>query len=352
VPAPPDDQTEHLRALIAAQGPIPVSRFMAEALYHPARGYYMRAEPFGGGGDFVTAPEISQMFGEIIGLWCVDTWQRLGKPDPVHLIELGPGRGTLMADMLRATRKLAPFRPVLVEVSPRLRDVQREALAEHRPLWVERFEDAPAGNFILVANELFDALPVRQFVRLKDGWHERMVGLDPGGGLAFVAAPDRVPIELHGAEGEIAERYAAGEALAETVAARVAGSRSAALIVDYGRTGALGASLQAVRAHRRVDPLAAPGTADLTAHVDFTALARAAHAGGALPHGPVGQGEFLLRLGIAQRAIALERRGAKDVAAALERLTAPEQMGALFKVLAVTPPGVTDLAGFANDSGR
>jgi NADH dehydrogenase [ubiquinone] 1 alpha subcomplex assembly factor 7 len=343
VAGPPDTPlAATLRALIAAQGPIPVSRFMAEALYHPRHGYYMQAEPFGRGGDFITAPDISQMFGELIGLWCVDTWQRLGAPPAINLVELGPGRGTLMADMLRASRRHAPFRPVLVEISPRLRAVQAQTLAGTPPLWLDRFDDLPPGPFILVANEMFDALPVRQFVRLKDGWHERMVGLDPAGALAFTAAPDRSGLVFDGGEGEIAEVNGAGEALVQTIAGRVAEDGGAALVIDYGRTGATGGTLQAVRGHARYPVLAAPGTADLTAHVDFSALARAAAAGGATAHGPVGQGDFLLRLGIAQRAAALAARGAADAAAALHRLTDPAEMGTLFKALAVTSP---DFAG-------
>jgi SAM-dependent MidA family methyltransferase len=336
-----------LRALIRAQGPVTVSRFMAEALYHPQAGYYMRAEPFGAAGDFITAPEISQMFGEIVGLWCVDMWARLGAPAAMQLVEIGPGRGTLMADMLRATRRHAPFRPVLVEVSPRLRAMQQQALAGHDALWVERFEQVPDGPFILVANELFDALPIRQFMRLRGGWHERMVGVDANGGFVFTAAPDRTPLDLDAAEGSIAELCPAADALMQSVAARIVAQGGAALAIDYGRSGAIGDSLQALRQHRHHPVLEAPGAADLTAHVDFAALARAARAAGAAAHGPTGQGNFLLQLGIAQRAQALQARGAVGIDEALHRLVDDSQMGTLFKVLAVTPPGLEAPAGFA-----
>lgn len=344
-----------LEALIAAQGPIPVSRYMAEALYHPRDGYYMSMLPFGSLGDYITAPEVSQMFGELVGVWCVDSWRRLDIPiiesatrdEPPLLVELGPGRGTMMADILRTARRFVSFRAALVEVSPHLRGLQRNALNGEDVTWHDRLDQVPAAPFVLVANELFDALPIRQFVRLGDGWHERMVGLGPDGRLAFVAAPDTVPLDLAAAEGDVTEICPAGEALMTGIAERVVRDRGVALVIDYGRAeSGPGASLQGIRRHRPHPVLDMPGSADLTAHVDFAALARAARAAGAEVHGPVGQGDFLMALGLGERAAALSRAGAENIGAAVERLAAPDQMGVLFKALAVVPPGFGPPAGF------
>ncbi len=344
-----------LEALIAAQGPIPVSRYMAEALYHPRDGYYMSMLPFGSLGDYITAPEVSQMFGELVGLWCVDSWRRLDIPlvesvsrdEPPLLIELGPGRGTMMADILRTTRRFTPFQAALIEISPHLRGLQRNALHGLGVEWHDTLEKVPAAPFVLVANELFDALPIHQFVRLRDGWHERMVGRGPDGGLAFVAAPDTVPLGLDANEGDVAETCPAGEALMMQIAERVVRDRGVALVIDYGRaeTGP-GASLQGIKRHQPHPVLDMPGSADLTAHVDFAALVRAARAAGAEVHGPTTQGHFLMALGLAERAGALHRTGAENIEAAVERLASPQQMGTLFKVLAVVPPGFGPPAGF------
>ncbi len=309
----------HLRRVIAAEGPITVARYMEEALGHPRLGYYMRGDPFGARGDFVTAPEISQIFGELVGLWCAVVWRAMGRPAPVLLVELGPGRGTLMADALRAVAGAAPdFRAALavhlVETSPALKDRQRAALAEAAPRWHRSLESVPEGPMLAVANEFFDALPVRQFERTSGGWRERLVGVDSATGVfRFQSAPRQTPeAELilpplaAAAAGSIVESRPAADELAKALARRVAARGGAALVVDYGPAhSAPGDSLQAVKAHRYHDALEAPGEADLTAHVDFAALARAAGGAGARVHGPVAQGRFLSALGIDARAAKL-----------------------------------------------
>ena len=361
---------DRLAARIARLGPITVADYMAEALTDPEAGYYMTGDPFGARGDFVTAPEVSQMFGELIGLWCADTWARMGRPDPVFLVELGPGRGTLMADALRALRAApdcrAALRPQLVEISPALGDRQRETLAAgdrepgwHEPSWHERLDRVPEGPLLLIANEFFDALPVRQFERRPEGWYERLVGLGPGGkGLAFALGPPSaqaqvlIPAALRAAPaGAVVEVSAPGIAIAGEIGRRLAAHGGAALIVDYGHAAPrTGATLQAVRRHAAHDVLSEPGSADLTAHVDFAALARAATEAGARAFGPVDQGELLEALGIGARAEAL-RGGAPpaqaaDVDAARHRLTDAAEMGTLFKALALSHPDLVTLAGF------
>ncbi len=350
---------------IAEAGPISVADFMAEALGHPEHGYYMTRDPLGSAGDFITAPEISQVFGELIGLWCADMWRSRVAPRPAALVELGPGRGTLMADALRATRVLPEFAETLsvhlVETSPALQNMQRRTLAASPVRWHRSLQSVPDGPALLVANEFFDALPVHQFELTVDGWRERMIGLAPdGGGLQFIPGPAPAPDSLLPPDtravaqvGDIAEICPAGIALAAEIGRRVAGNGGAALIVDYGHAvSAPGETLQAVRGHRTADPLDAPGEADLTAHVDFAALSRAATDAGAAVYGPVPQGLFLSRLGIAERVERL-RRGAtpdqvRDIETACHRLIADEEMGTLFKVLAITPSGMPAPPGFIN----
>ncbi|MBX9943324.1 MAG: SAM-dependent methyltransferase [Reyranella sp.] len=329
---------------------------MAEALGHPRLGYYRRAAPLGAAGDFTTAPEISQMFGELVGAWLADRWQAMGRPAPVRLVELGPGRGTLMADALRATRGVAGFHAAidlhLVETNEPLRAAQRAALSSVRPTWHERFDGVPAGPLLLVANEFFDALPVRQFHRTPRGWVERMVGLAADGSLRLALAPGITPFSAllgdapPGAEAEISE---AGRSLAAAIGARIGRDGGWALIVDYGVPEAgRAASLQAVRGHRGADILDRPGETDLSAHVDFTALAAAA---GVPCFGPVSQGDFLRRLGIERRAAVLKERAPavqrRAIDAALARLIGPDQMGTLFRVLAVGDTRSAAPAGFA-----
>lgn len=351
-----------LRAMISTSGPIPVSRYMALCLSHPEHGYYMSRDPFGRAGDFVTAPEISQMFGELIGLWAAEVWRQLGSPHAVRLVELGPGRGTMMADVLRAARTLPAFRAALsvhlVETSPTLERRQRETLAAcGAPVaWHRKFDDVPPGTAIILANEFFDALPVHQAIRSAQGWHERVVGLDPTGRLAFALAPAPAPVarvpqrlDAEAAPGAIFEWRCAEPVRA--LASRVAVG-GATLIIDYGHAqSGLSDTLQAVRGHRFADVLAEPGEADLTAHVDFAALRADAEQAGARAYGPIEQGLFLQRLGIAQRAARL-KAAAPDQAcaidAALDRLTGPGQagMGGLFKALALCDPTLAPLPGF------
>ena len=352
-----------LRRRIAAHGPLTVAQYMAECLGHPRFGYYMTSDPLGAAGDFVTAPEISQMFGELVGLWCAEVWRAAGAPDPVILGELGPGRGTLMNDAVRAARTVPAFsaalRLHLVETSPVLRACQEAALGDAggrpAPLWHDHFSGLPEGALLLVANEFFDALPVRQFQRTAAGWRERLV--DAGdGGFRLVLAPGTqaalVPEALRGAaEGSICEVSPDAVALARAIAERLVRCGGAALIVDYGHAeSAVGDTLQAVKGHARFEVLSAPGSADITAHVDFAALGRAARRAGARVHGPVPQGRFLESLGIGVRARELAagaspEQGA-DVDAARRRLTGADGMGALFKVMAVTDPGLAAPPGF------
>lgn len=348
--------TELLRRRIRLTGPITVADFMAEALGHPAHGYYMTRDPFGARGDFTTAPEISQMFGELIGLWCAEVWRTAGSPRPVRLVELGPGRGTLMADMLRAVRMAPEFLAAvtvhLVETSPVLTVMQRQALAGRDANWHRSLDDVPDGPILLIANEFFDALPVRQFEMTGEGWRERMVGLDqdsetfqlglaPGAAAGEALIPEGV--RRTAVEGDVAEACPAGLSIARAIGERITRHGGAALIVDYGHApSGLGDTIQALSGHRRHDPFRNPGEADLTAHVDFAALGAAAREGGGAVHGPISQGEFLIRLGIETRAAQLMANAspaqAADIAAARARLIDREQMGYLFKVMAITPP--------------
>ena len=349
---------EHrIRALVRLNGPMPVHDYMAMCLGDPEHGYYMAREPFGQAGDFVTAPEVSQMFGEMIGAFVVETWERLGRPAPFNLVEFGPGRGTLMADLLRVARRVPAFfsaaRLHLVETSPRLRAKQAATLAGQplRPTWHDRLDTLPGGPLFVVANEFFDALPIRQF-EFRDGrWHERVVGLDDDGGLTFGLGPTvlpegTVPAQLGAPEeGAILEVAPIGVEIMTALAKRVVAERGLVVAIDYGYAGpAFGDTFQAIRAHTHVDTLGRPGEADLTAHVDFTALARAARRVGAATHGPIEQGDFLLALGLAERAGRLgadkDEATRADLVSQVSRLVAPEEMGSLFKVLAVTPPGI------------
>ena len=335
---------DRLVALIELNGPMSVADWMAACLFDPEEGYYTTREPFGTGGDFTTAPEISQMFGEIVGAWLVHAWRELGSPEGAVLVEIGPGRGTLMLDVLRTFERHASAlldRIHLVETSPRLRSLQRERLeaAGRTCMWHERLATVPSGPMLLVANELFDALPAHQFVASEGRWVERCVGL-VGGELAFVLGAGRLPGTPNVPDGSILEVSPARDAMMTEIAARLVRDDGAALIVDYGHEGGFGDTLQALRDGRTADPLAKPGHADLTTHVDFAALAAAATGAGAYPLGPTSQADFLLSLGLIQRAGMLganeDEIGREAIRAAVERLAAPDAMGELFRVLAVT----------------
>ncbi|QJP17178.1 class I SAM-dependent methyltransferase [Starkeya sp. ORNL1] len=350
---------------IAATGPMTAADYMERCLFDPASGYYTTAEVFGAKGDFITAPEISQVFGELLGLWAADSWLRIGSPSPFVLAELGPGRGTMMADMLRATRIVPGFhdamRVVLVEASKRLRARQEETLAAYTVEWCARVAELPPGPLIALANEFFDALPIRQFIRTPEGLAERMVGIADDGALSWGLRPGaRLDAEAEARlvrqpPGSIFEICPAGFGIARTLAERVTMQGGAVLAIDYGHAGGFGDTLQALRDHAFDDPLAHPGEADLTAHVDFGALARAAKAAGARAFGPVTQATLLERLGLTQRAERLKRDAAPEartaVDAAAARLTGrgARDMGELFKALAIVHPDMHEVAGFAPD---
>jgi NADH dehydrogenase [ubiquinone] 1 alpha subcomplex assembly factor 7 len=356
---------DEIRALIGEDGPISLERYMALALAHPTYGYYMNRDPFGAEGDFTTAPEISQMFGELVGLWAAEVWAAMGAPVPLRFIELGPGRGTLMSDALRAARVAPEFRAALdvclVETSPALAAIQHDTLltAGAPVSWAAQLEDAPEGPAIFIANEFLDALPIRQYMRGQRDWRERLIGLDAAGRLTFGLSPEPERfIKGPADEGDVLEINAIGHRLMYELGARLARQGGAALFIDYGHTATgFADTLQALRAHRMVDPLVDPGEADLTAHVDFAAMARSARAAGAAVYGPIDQGDFLKSLGIDQRAQALTSRAAPaqaaEIEAARQRLVGkgPGEMGALFKAMVVAnrqlpaPPGFQGLAG-------
>lgn len=337
--------TQVLADRIRAYGPMSLADYMAECLLHPQHGYYTTQNPFGAAGDFITAPEISQMFGELLGLCLAQTWLDQGAPDPFTLAELGPGRGTLMADILRATKAVSGFhaavRVVLVEASPRLHAIQAQTLQGYRVTWITGVQDLPPHPLFLVANEFFDALPIRQFQRAAHGWRERLVGLS-GDALAFGLGPV-VPIAdltdrlADTTQGQIVELCPTAPVIMSELAARMSDT-GAALIIDYGGWRSLGDTFQAVQGHKMVDPFANPGQDDLTAHVDFAALAKVAHP---LAHAYTTQGALLSGLGIWQRSARLAQNMSGEALqshlAATQRLTAPEHMGTLFKVLALYP---------------
>ena len=341
---------------ITATGPITLADYMADCLLHPDHGYYATRDPFGAAGDFTTAPEISQMFGELLGLCLAQAWLDQGAPAPFTLAEIGPGRGTLMADVLRATRQVPGFhaaaRVTLIEASPTLRRLQRHTLGDHPATWADDLGSLDEAPLFLLANEFFDALPIRQFTRQPGGWSETLIGVTDGA-LAFgTAAPAPLALLDHRlpdtTPGDVVEVCPAATAIAARIGALIAARGGAALIVDYGDWRSRGDTFQALSRHRFVDPLAAPGEADLTAHVDFEAIARAAAPAQASALIP--QGVLLSRLGIDQRAarLAAGLTGAALSAhlAATRRLTDPSEMGSLFKALALTPQGCPPPPGF------
>lgn len=348
---------------IRAEGPLSVAAYMAMALHDPDLGYYARREPIGAQGDFITAPEISQVFGELIGLWCAVVWCQLGRPDPVILAELGPGRGVLVGDLLRAAATVPDFsralRLHLVEASAPLRAAQQQRLAPFEAIWVPRFEDLPDGSMLLVANEFLDALPIRQFVCHGPHWSERMVTVDDEDRFVFVeGSPSPVAALLvpqclrdSARQGGVVEICPAALALAAALGARFSRQAGAALFIDYGYfPSAPGPTLRALRWHCAVSALSAPGTADLSAHVDFAAFAEAARASGAKIHGPVSQARLLAALGVAERAAALRARATPSqrrvIDSGVERLLDPDEMGTLFKAVALVSPWLPPPPGF------
>lgn len=352
-----------IRARIQAQGPVTVAAYMAMCLADPQHGYYVTRDPLGARGDFVTAPEVSQMFGELIGVWIAAVWRQMGSPPAVHIVELGPGRGTLISDALRAMKVvpalLAAARVRLIEISPVLTAKQQETLrgAAAPVSWHASLDDVPSGPAIVVANEFFDALPVHQAVKTAGGWRERCVGVD-GGTLIFTADEEvagleaRLPSSARNApEGDIFEWRDDDHATA--LGRRIARDGGAALVIDYGHArSAVGDTLQAVGRHAFADPLATPGELDLTAHVDFEALIRAVNSSGGKAFGPITQAELLRRLGVDARAAKLKEKALPETAAridaALARLTGTgrNEMGALFKAAAFAHPALGAPAAF------
>jgi SAM-dependent MidA family methyltransferase len=355
-----------IRRRIAIAGPMPVKQFMDVCLSHPQYGYYMTRDPLGRAGDFVTAPEVSQMFGELIGLWAAAVWRKMGEPENVRLVELGPGRGTLMQDALRAAHVLPAFRAALVvhmvEISPALQQRQQQTLdtiADVPMLWHQSFHDVPEGPMIIIANEFFDALPVHQAVKHLNGWYERTVDVDPSGSFVFSLSPEPVPLfeqmlPPQVREAPIGSLYEwRADNLPLEIARRVVRNGGAGVVIDYGHIeSATGETLQAVGGHSFADPLAAPGTVDLTAHVDFEALAIAFDGMGASVHGPITQSRFLRALGIERRAATLKAHATPEQARAVDitvsRLAGEGRtgMGTLFKVIGFANPSLGDLPGF------
>ena len=355
-----------IRRRITLAGPMPVWQFMALCLAHPEHGYYVTRDPLGRAGDFITAPEISQMFGELIGLWAAQVWQQMGAPENVRLVELGPGRGTMMADALRAARVAPEFRKALVvhfiEISPAFQQRQKQILTDVGvPVqWHRSFDEVPGGPLILLANEFLDAMPVHQAVKQINGWYERVVEIDNAGNLAFTVAAEPLrlfeqllPRQIR--EPPIGTIYEwRPDALPLELARRVMREGGAGLIIDYGHVASgSGETLQALGRHAYADLLSTPGEVDLTAHVDFDALSRAFDTMGVNVHGPLDQATFLRRLGIEKRAATLKSAiatpgKAKEVDAAVARLTATGAtgMGTMFKVIAFSDPKLGVLPGF------
>jgi NADH dehydrogenase [ubiquinone] 1 alpha subcomplex assembly factor 7 len=355
-----------LKKLIASSGPMPVWRYMELCLTHPDYGYYVSRDPLGREGDFTTAPEVSQMFGELLGLWAASVWRAMDSPPALRLVELGPGRGTMMADALRALRVLPPLYQALsihlVEINPVLREKQKATLSGVRNItWHDHIDDVPSGPAVILANEYFDVLPVHQVVKREGGWHERTIEIGADGSLAFGASLEPMPrfevllppLVRAAPVGAVFEWRPDAEIM--KIATRVRDDGGAALIIDYGHLRSdAGDTFQAIARHSFTDPLKNPGQADVTAHVDFQALARAAEDLNARVHGPVPQGEFLKALGIEQRAATLMAKTtpevSEDISGALKRLTEGGRggMGSMFKVLAISDPDLETLAGFAD----
>ncbi len=342
-----------LIARIARTGPITLADYMADCLMHPEHGYYATRDPLGVKGDFITAPEISQMFGELIGLALAQSWLDQGAPNPITLAELGPGRGTLMADALRATRGVPGFHQALsvhfIETSPTLRDLQAKAVPNAQ--WHDTIDGLPDAPLFVIANEFFDALPIRQFIRDGNGWRERMVGVTDNNlsfGLSAPAPLAALEKRLTDTkDGDLVEQCPVLPGIMQVLGQRIGNHGGAALIIDYGDWKSLGDTLQALAQHDGVDPLENPGMADLTAHVDFAAIAENAHPAKFTRLST--QGVFLERLGITDRAQALARNmtgnALQSHIKAHRRLTHPSEMGDLFKVIGIYPPSATPPPG-------
>ena len=346
-----------IRRRIEAAGPMPVSQYMNLCLFDPQHGYYTTRNPLGAGGDFITAPEVSQMFGELIGLWMAATWRQMGSPENVRIIELGPGRGTMMNDALRAVQVMPAFRAAavvdLVDISPALRAEQQRTLEGLAVpiMWHQTLEDVPPGPAIIVANEFFDALAINQVIKQDDGWHERRVAIADDSKLVFTVRAEPIahfdmllPPQIRAAHDDAIFEWRADSPAIE-VGKRIMDGGGAALIIDYGHEeSSVGETLQAVGSHAFADPLTAPGQIDLTAHVDFQALAQSLESTGAKTYGPILQSELLRRLGIQTRAATLKANGSRETSAAIDAALARligfgrTGMGDLFKAIAVGHP--------------
>jgi NADH dehydrogenase [ubiquinone] 1 alpha subcomplex assembly factor 7 len=344
---------EYLKQHISQNGPIDVGQFMGLCLGHPEHGYYMKRDPFGAGGDFTTAPEISQMFGEMIGVWAADTWMKMGSPSHFILLECGPGRGTLMADLLRGTKHVPGFHAAckvhLLEMSPVLKEMQREALKGYEVRWHETLADMPRNHpVIVIANEFLDALPFRQFEKTKEGWRERYVGYSPSRGFHYMYVATPMSFDVDGSVFEISP---ARVHFLQNINDILKAADGAALFIDYGHAkSAAGDTFQALYKHQYVPVFEHAGDADLTSHVDFEPLKAVSEETGLKVYGPKTQGEFLKALGIEARAIILSEKASEaqrgDIENALRRLIAPDQMGELFKVMGLSHGKSFDLAGF------
>jgi NADH dehydrogenase [ubiquinone] 1 alpha subcomplex assembly factor 7 len=331
-----------LAEIIAAEGPIPLDRYMSLCLGHPVHGYYMCRDPFGARGDYITAPEVSQIFGELIGVWCAAAWDAMGKPAHFNLVELGPGRGTLMADILKAAKIMPGFRDAarvhLVEMSPVLRKLQKENLGPGAT-WHDTIASIPGGPTLFVSNEFFDAIPIRQFEKREGKWFERCVGAE---GLGFMPASLDV---AQGSDGDVIEFAPQRLEIATEIGRRLAANHGAVLIIDYGHLqSAPGDTLQAMRAHTYVELTDRPGESDITSHVDFEAIGRAVVKGGGVVHSAITQRAFLLAMGLEQRAAILsskaDQKTQEVLARSVARLVGEQEMGHLFKVMVGTSPGL------------
>jgi len=345
--------TEILLAQIARSGPITVAEYITQCLLHPKHGYYTTHQPLGQAGDFVTAPEISQMFGEMIGLCLAQAWMDQAAPARFTLAELGPGRGTLMADMLRATKGIAGFHAaadiVLVEASPSLQSQQTQTLDGYDVQWANTVTELPEQPLFLVANEFFDCLPISQFIRTSHGWQEQMIGANDGTLGFILAAHTPTSVFSEAPLGTVLEVCPSAVAITADIARIIGENGGAAIILDYGDWVPTGDTLQAVQNHKKVDPLHDCGASDLTAHVNFHSLSEAAKPF-AQVSGLTAQGILLECLGITARAqtLAAQLHGEalENHIAAHRRLTHPDEMGQLFKAIAITPNGATHPAGF------
>lgn len=360
----------HIKKLIDLCGPLDIGTYMQTCLGHPEHGYYVSRPAIGAEGDFITAPEISQMFGELIGIWCADLWIRSGKGE-INLLECGPGQGTLMADLLRATKGIEGFYGSIkihfLETSPRLKQMQAQALRGFEdviapPVWHDDLSSVPDDKPLFsIANEFLDALPIRQIVKSADGWLEKCVHITQDGELSYITKPAEAELIIflpeHSAnakENDLYEISPARYGWVNRFADKLNKSSGAGLFIDYGFDGpASGDTFQAVKDHGYADPLATPGKADLTAHVDFSQLRQAAKEQGAIFYGVQTQGNFLKHLGIEQRAEILKSQTDDETAANIEqdlhRLVSAEKMGELFKVACLTSPDFSVPEGFEHE---